>query len=234
MSSFFSLSYSVSGKLGSSSLKILMPILLPLTIGLVLLAEPVIRILLERGAFKSEDTLRTASVLRIFAFTMFAANISQLQTRVFYARQKPRITAFVSGGQMVLNILCILILVGPLQYRGLALATSISGMAALIAYQVLIRRDLGAITIYTKPEWFKLLLANLALTIIVLLGRTFLPLMSSTYLACLVSLVGLVGISVIVYAGMLVVLKAEVAGMAIGMIKGLMQTKSKKDTESVM
>ncbi|GHU73694.1 hypothetical protein FACS1894184_21480 [Clostridia bacterium] len=45
-----------------------------------------------------------------------------------------------------------------------------------------------------------------------------LPLMSGSYMACFVSLIGLVGVSVIIYAGLLVVLKTEIAGMVIGMI----------------
>ena len=211
----------------STSLKTLLPILLPVAAGLFLLAEPIIRILLERGAFGSDDTLRTASVLRIFTFTMFAANISQMQTRMFYARQKTRITAIVSAGQMILNIICILILVNFLDYRGLALATSISGMAALAAYQVLLRRDLGPISVYPRVEWLKLSIALAAMTVFVWLGRRYMPLMTGDYLKCLMLTGLLVCGAILLYGGLLIALRTEVAGIAVEAVRKFRNRRNK-------
>ncbi|GHU70386.1 putative lipid II flippase MurJ [Clostridia bacterium] len=203
----------------SNSLKALLPILIPITIGILLLAEPLIRILLERGQFNPEDTILTATALKFVIFTMFAGNINQMVSRGFYAMQKTKLPAIISAACVVLNILCILALVKPLQYRGLALASSISGMASMVAYYVLLKKELGSLSIYRVSEWIKLGVATTVMTVIVIVGRSLLPLMTGSYLTCLVSLVGLVGISVILYVISLIVMKTEIAGMAIGMIK---------------
>ncbi|GHU70553.1 putative lipid II flippase MurJ [Clostridia bacterium] len=202
-----------------SSLRVLLPILIPLTIGILFLAEPIIRILLERGQFNPEDTALTATALQFVIFAMFAANINQMLSRGFFAMQKTKLPAIISVFTVLLNVICILIFVGPLQYRGLALATSISGMASMVAYYVLLKKELGSLIIYKVNEWIKLVVATAVLTIIVIGGRNILPLMTGSYLTCLVSLVGLVGVSVIVYAGLLIVMKTEIAGMVIDMVK---------------
>jgi putative peptidoglycan lipid II flippase len=74
----------------SATLKTLLPILIPVAVGMLLLSDPLIRILLERKAFIREDTLRTASCLRYFVLSMVAANVNQMLTRAFYAQKKNR------------------------------------------------------------------------------------------------------------------------------------------------
>ncbi|GHU69397.1 hypothetical protein AGMMS49992_00010 [Clostridia bacterium] len=89
----------------------------------------------------------------------------------------------------------------------------------MVAYYIYLRKELGSLSIYSIKEWLKLGAAVIVMTIVVLLGSIMLPLMSGSYLTCLVSLAGLVGFAVIVYAVLLLLLKTEIAGTVIEMIK---------------
>ncbi|MDR1569282.1 MAG: murein biosynthesis integral membrane protein MurJ [Oscillospiraceae bacterium] len=203
-----------------ASIKFLLPLLLPLTLGMALLAEPIIRILLERGAFEPEDTVRTAACLRFFTLSMFAANVNQMLTRAFYARQKTRLPAMIAAASVILNIGLIFIFVKDLSYLGLALATSVSGMASMLAYYICLRREIGSIRIFAKfSEWLKLGAALAAMSVFVWVGADMLQITEVSYNKCLVYLVGLVGGAALIYAAFLFGLYSEVAGDALAFLK---------------
>jgi putative peptidoglycan lipid II flippase len=211
-------------------IKLMLPILLPLTLGIILLAQPVIRILLERGEFSREATIRTAQCLQMFAIGLFAVNINQIITRAFYARKKTRLPAILSAASVVLNIICILVLISPLGARGPALATSILGTALFIGLYIFLRKDIGALHIYNRREWVKLILATGVMSLFVFILAKALPLMSASYIMRAVMLAGTVAGAVGVYAGVLIVMKSEVAVLVIGMAKSLI-SKHRKGIE---
>ena len=109
-----------------------------------LLAEPIIRVLFERGRFGPEDTLRTAGALAAFAVGLPAFVLVKAFTPGFFAREDTRTPLIIAVVAIVVNIaLNLLFLYGTaLAQVGIALATSLSGWlnAALLA-GVLRRRD---------------------------------------------------------------------------------------------
>ncbi|GHU70272.1 hypothetical protein FACS1894184_15490 [Clostridia bacterium] len=157
----------------------------------------------------------TATALKYVVFAMFAANINQMLSRGFYAMQKTKLPAIISAICVLINIFCVFAFIGPMHYKGLALATSISGMVGMLANYIFLRRELKSLQVYSTPEWIKLLASVAVMSIIIILGKSFLPLMNDSYLLCIISLVGLVGVSVLVYAGLLVILKTEISTMII-------------------
>ncbi len=64
---------------------------IPASAGLVLLAEPLARLLFERGAFSASDTLRTAGVIRLFAVGVWAYCAVSVLVRACYALGEVRI-----------------------------------------------------------------------------------------------------------------------------------------------
>ncbi|MCX7362294.1 MAG: murein biosynthesis integral membrane protein MurJ [Alphaproteobacteria bacterium] len=115
----------------------------PSAISLWLLAEPIIRVLFERGRFGADDTLRTAGALAAFAIGLPAFVLIKALTPGFFAREDTRTPLYIALGAIALNIvLNIVFLWGTtLAHVGIALASSISGWvnAALLG-AVLIRR----------------------------------------------------------------------------------------------
>ncbi len=113
----------------------------PAGVGLIMLAEPLARLLFERGQFTADDTARTARMIACYAMGVWAFCALPVVIRGFYALgdcgTPARIAAWVVGLNLTLN----LSLIWPLAEAGLAVATSISaGVQVLVLMVVFSRR----------------------------------------------------------------------------------------------
>ena len=86
------------------SMKLVFLIGMPAVIGLILLAEPIILVLFERGAFTSEDTLQASYSLIALAIGLVAFMLIKVLTPSFFARQEPKKPMIVALGSMILNL----------------------------------------------------------------------------------------------------------------------------------
>jgi putative peptidoglycan lipid II flippase len=117
---------------------------LPAALALWLLADPIIRVLFERGRFGPEDTWRTAGALAAFAAGLPAFVLVKALTPGFFAREDTRTPLYIATAAIAVNIaLNIAFLYGTtLAHVGIALASSLSGwLNAAILATVLRRRD---------------------------------------------------------------------------------------------
>jgi putative peptidoglycan lipid II flippase len=118
---------------------------LPATAGLLVLGEPLVRIIYERGAFVPADTAATSVILGAFAAGLFAFVGMQIVTPAFYALKLPKEP--IRGGVVALasnvlfTVLLALLLAGP----GIALAISISTSCTLGYLIYRLRRAVGPI-----------------------------------------------------------------------------------------
>ncbi|OHW61947.1 putative peptidoglycan biosynthesis protein MurJ [Andreesenia angusta] len=103
-------------------------ITIPSTIGLMILAEPVVKLFFERGAFDSEATKMTYQALFFYSLGMVGMAMRLMVTRVYYSIQDTKSPTVNGLFAMILNVVLNLALIVPLQHRGLALATSISSI----------------------------------------------------------------------------------------------------------
>ncbi len=105
---------------------------LPAAAGLIVLRFPVVKLLFERGAFDEQATAMTAYAVMFYSvgLTGLAANI--LLTRGFYAFQDTRTPVKLLGANVLLNLVLSLLLMGPMQLGGLALASSIAALVNTI------------------------------------------------------------------------------------------------------
>ncbi|MBA4388041.1 MAG: murein biosynthesis integral membrane protein MurJ [Verrucomicrobia bacterium] len=69
----------------NSALRHLMFIMIPAAVGLAVLAEPIIRLLLERGAFNEQSTMLTARALQFYAPGLFAFSLCKIFAPAFYS-----------------------------------------------------------------------------------------------------------------------------------------------------
>lgn len=72
------------------SVEFALTLTLPAAIGLIIIAEPIISALYERGAFSSRDTINTAAALIIYGFGLPAFVGQKILQPVFYARENTR------------------------------------------------------------------------------------------------------------------------------------------------
>ena len=125
------------------SIKLVLIIGLPAVIGLVLLAEPIILILFERGEFNSGDSLQASYSLIALAFGLLAFMLIKILTPSFFARQQPKKPMYVALASMVLNAILAWMLGFNLGYGhiGLALASSISAFFTVLTLLFLLRKE---------------------------------------------------------------------------------------------
>ncbi len=145
-------------------------ILLPATAGLFVLARPIIQLVFEHGNFTPEDTILTVYALVNYLPGLIGYAFAYLLTRAFYALQETRTPLLVGAVTVGLNVVLDYALVGPMGVGGLALATSIAGIAnALLlafALQRRLSRNLGAAFI-TDSKTAKMLGASVLMGIAV-------------------------------------------------------------------
>lgn len=137
-------------------------ITVPATIGIILLAEPIVRIFFERNAFDSQATLMTSGALIFYSIGLVGAALRLMLNKVFYSFQDTR-TPMINGGiSVLLNIILNLLLVKSMGHLGLALATSISTTVATILLFIDLRKKLGPIGLINMlVTFFKTLLASI-------------------------------------------------------------------------
>jgi putative peptidoglycan lipid II flippase len=120
---------------------------LPATVGLVVLARPLIALIYEHGKFGAGATDATSDILLCYALGVFATCALQVVTRAFYALKDTRTPMLVTAGTVVLNLGLNLALVFVLGSAGLALATSITAGVNLAILTWLARRRLAVLAL---------------------------------------------------------------------------------------
>lgn len=103
------------------------------TIGGIVLAPEITRLLFERGAFDAADTLHTALILRMYLIGLVFFGLNKLFSLWLYAQRRQAEAAKIATWSLATNIVFSLALISPLGGAGLALSTSISGAVAFIA-----------------------------------------------------------------------------------------------------
>jgi putative peptidoglycan lipid II flippase len=110
----------------TSSLRFAACLTFPSTAGLIVFREEIIRLLYERRQFHAGDTLQTSNVLLLYATALFAYSAIKILVPTFYAlndTRTPLRTSVISVGVKVgINFLLVL----PLGFLGLPLATAIA------------------------------------------------------------------------------------------------------------
>ncbi|MCF6188523.1 MAG: polysaccharide biosynthesis C-terminal domain-containing protein, partial [Desulfobulbaceae bacterium] len=108
----------------TSSLLMVFSLTIPATAGLVLLAQPIIRLIFEHGAFTALDTVQTAAALTYYAYGLFAYSAVKIMVPVFYALNNTKYPVIGSFLAVAANIVLITLTIDQFQHRAIALSTS--------------------------------------------------------------------------------------------------------------
>ncbi len=129
----------------SHSLRLMLTLMVPATVGLVVLAVPIVRLIFEHGDFTPADTQATALALVCYAPAIIGYSAVRLAVPSFYALGTSRTPAVVSGVTVALNIVLNLVLVRVMGYQGLALGTAIAALSNATLLLALLRRRLDGL-----------------------------------------------------------------------------------------
>ena len=117
----------------------------PATLGLMVLATPIVRLLFEHGHFLPADTAATAAALRLYAVGLTGYSAVRIASPTFYAIGDSRTPAMVSAGAIAVNVIASVALVRAIGFEGLALGTSIAAIVNAALLLGLLRRRLGGL-----------------------------------------------------------------------------------------
>ncbi len=129
----------------SKSLRAMSFLIVPSTVGLIALREPIVKILFERGEFDNFATVNTGIALGYYSAGLIAFAGVKVAVAGFYALGDTKTPVKVASLAMVLNIIFNLILMGPLKHGGLALATSLASVVNFFLLLYLLDKRLGGI-----------------------------------------------------------------------------------------
>ena len=127
----------------SSGLRMMLMLNVPATIGLIVLAHPIVELLLERNMFTPQDTAATAAALIFYSPGLLGYSAVKIASPSFYSMGDSRTPATVSVLSIGINLALNIMLVRDMGYRGLALGTAIAAIfnASVLLYLLSRRLD---------------------------------------------------------------------------------------------
>ncbi|MBF0589833.1 MAG: murein biosynthesis integral membrane protein MurJ [Magnetococcales bacterium] len=108
------------------ALRLMLVINLPAAVGLIVLGDPILSLLFERGAFDINATRLTAQALTAYATGLLAFSAIKVLAPAFYAMKDTKTPVRIAIICLISNMVLNVILMIPLKHAGLALATSLA------------------------------------------------------------------------------------------------------------
>jgi len=116
-------------------------VLVPAAAAILVLSDPMIRLVYQRGAFDAHETEVVATALFWFAFSLPTNGLFLLLTRTFFSLQKPWIPTWIAAANLAVTAGTALALY-HLGVGGIVASTAIATAASVVAQGVILRRIL--------------------------------------------------------------------------------------------
>lgn len=212
------------------SLRMLAFFFIPLAAGLVLLREPIIRLVFERGKFGADSVGMTSGPLTCFALGLPAFAFETIVVMFFFALKDTRTPVIVGVLTLVCHVSLILALRSALSHNSIALAYSLSKTLKVVALAVLLAR-LKKFDLHTRENLMalaKILACAALMAAVVFLARQWIgahvrapaasgKMQQTLYLGVALGAAVLAG--VVSYAGCAIVLHLEEAKYFLARLK---------------
>jgi putative peptidoglycan lipid II flippase len=196
---------------------------LPAMAGLILLGEPMVALLFQRGEFGPESARLTSRALSYYALGLWAFSAVRIVVAAFFALQDSRTPVRVATVSILANVVLGAALMRPLAHGGIALAAALASFLNLALLLLALRRKLGAV------DWRAITVAlgrTLLSTLVMAAGVGFMaravmgerPATAAGLAACMFT-------GVLIYAGAAFFLRSpELAGIC-GLVKRSLRTR---------
>jgi putative peptidoglycan lipid II flippase len=120
-------------------------LIMPMSVGMIVLRCPIVKLVFERGAFDSAATELTATALLYLSLGLVAYSIREIVSRVFYAIEDTKTPMINSIFSVSINIMIMILSVPRLGLVGVTLSTSLSGMVSAAMLLFRLRRKIGSV-----------------------------------------------------------------------------------------
>lgn len=163
-------------------LRLVMLLALPATAGLMLLAEPIARLLFQTGKFTAEDTHRVAAMIATYSSGVWAYCASPVLVRGFYAVNDRLTPVRIGLVAVAVNVVLDVVLMWPLAELGMATSTAIAASVQTVALLVMFSR--GHVAMVWRPilvTLVRMLIATAGMTLVGWLVLRSLPSTDDTW-----------------------------------------------------
>lgn len=124
-------------------LRLTITLILPATIGLFVLAQPIIQLLFEHGAFTTSATALTTMALRLYLIGLPFAALDLLLVYAFYARQDTLTPALIGSLSLIIYMVVTLTLWSRFGLFSLMIADSVKHIVHALVSAYLLGRRIG-------------------------------------------------------------------------------------------
>ncbi len=185
-------------------LSLLLTLMIPAAAAYLVLGEPLVSLLLQRGEFDLEATRRTADMLAGFSVGLPAFAVFLYCVRAFHARKNTRTPFYLNLAENGLNVVLVLPFIALFEAPGLSIAYSVAYLAAAaVAVFVLNRQVPGLLGRRHARLFLPGLLVAAAVSVWVAVANSYLPDGAGDVVRIVVSLV----VAGVVFAGSVVATK---------------------------
>jgi putative peptidoglycan lipid II flippase len=120
-------------------------LLIPSAVIMGVLAEPITRLVYERGVFDSEATDLVAEAMVWWSLSLPFQGVSLLFSRTFFSLQRPWATTALAGANLVVNAAVAAALYEPFGVAGIVIGTVAGTVVMCVAQGALLRSWLGGV-----------------------------------------------------------------------------------------
>lgn len=201
-------------------------LVMPVAVGAIILATPIVRLLFERGAFDESATQMTSIALAMYSVGLVAYGLRDITNKVFYSLQDTKTPMIYGAVAMGLNIVFNIILSQFMGHAGLALGTSLSAIICTILLYINLGKKIGnfgqAKIIKTS---LKALIAAIIMGVITKYTYGYIDsILGVSLINNIISLGSSILIGAIVYTAIIIILKVD----EVNMIKDMINQKLKR------
>ena len=196
-------------------------LVIPISVGAIVLANPIVKLLFQRGEFDERATSMTAIALVMYSLGMVAFGLRDILGKVFYSLKDTK-TPMINGTIAIgMNIVLNIIFVKYLKLAGLALATSISAIICIFLLFNSLKKKIG----YFGQDKiintiFKSTLSSIAMSITTYFGYELIAkILGSGFVNEAIELLLAILIGTITYGILVVLLKIDEINIIVDMAK---------------
>lgn len=210
----------------TKSINSIIILIIPISVGAIVLSKPIVEILFQRGEFDIIATNMTSSALSMYSIGMVAYGLRDVLGKIFYSLEDTKIPMINGSIAIIMNIILNILLIKRFNHAGLALATSISSIICIILLFRSLNKKIGyfgqdkIIKVLCKSFISALIMGSVSYVSFNTINR-FLVI---GFIGKLIALLGSVLIGVIIYVILLLCLNIE----EVNMIKNIMISKIRK------
>lgn len=206
----------------SFATRIISFIIIPATVGLVVLRKPIVSILFERGQFDASSIELTAGPLMFFSIGLIFFSMIKIMVPAFYAMEKMKIPVLVSLADMAVNITLAFILSRFMGNSGVALAVTCGAAVNLALLLFIFTRKYGGLevkSILSSLGKIVMAAAVMGASCYFLSGYLGLDMMPNGIIKTVMT-IGVIAVGMAVFAGTSFTLRVKEVKELLGIMKG--------------